>query len=166
MSSRLPIVEEPDEEAISRRTFLEYLGASLSVAGLAGCKPEAAEKIVPWSTAPPELIPGVPISYATSMELDGYAVGLLVFAREGRPIKIEGHPDHPSSIGAAGPFQQASLMDLYHPRRAQGVSKNRSPSTWNDLIRSFTTELGDGEGLCFLCEPTSSPLLASLFDRI
>jgi molybdopterin-containing oxidoreductase family iron-sulfur binding subunit len=166
MTSRLPILSTQDDDAVSRRTFLEYLGVTLSLAGLAGCKPEPAEKIVPWSHAPPELTPGVPLSYATAMELGGYAVGLLVQTREGRPIKIEGHPDHSASLGAAGPLQQASLMDLYQPTRSAGVLRNGHPAGWDALVETFTRDLGDGEGLCFLAEPTSSPLLESLFDRI
>src|SRR5579872_7022550 len=91
-----------DFDDLSRRGFLKALGASLALAGLDGCTRIPAEKILPYVNEPPELTPGVAVHYATSMVLDGYATGLIVEAHEGRPTKIEGNPDHPASLGAAG----------------------------------------------------------------
>jgi Fe-S-cluster-containing dehydrogenase component len=156
MHGRLPILD--------RRTFLGYSGASLALAGLGGCKPEPAEKIVPFSETPPELIPGIPTHYATSLELDGYGRGLLVQTREGRPIKVEGHPEHPINRGAAGPFEQASLMDLYDDGRAGGITKDGEPASWSALVSNFPK--GDGEGLCLLLEPTGSPSIATLLEAL
>ena len=85
---------------------------------LAGCTRDLPEKILPYSTRPREVTPGIPTFYATSMMLDGWATGLLVESHEGRPTKIEGNPDHPASLGATGLFHQASLFQLYDPQRA------------------------------------------------
>src|SRR5215470_4932083 len=50
----------------SRRRFLALMGASLALAGAAGCnvRPAAQRKIVPYTTQPDELTPGVPLYFA------------------------------------------------------------------------------------------------------
>ena len=101
MPQRLPFLErefppgasEPPTE-IPRRTMLTLLGASLSLAGLAGCR-RPVEKIVPYVTAPEESLPGIPEHYATTMPLGHSAFGLVVESHEGRPTKIEGNELHP-----------------------------------------------------------------------
>ncbi|HKO16241.1 MAG TPA: hypothetical protein VJU87_08375, partial [Gemmatimonadaceae bacterium] len=100
---------------LSRRSFVRLLGASVALAGLDACTRMPAEKILPYVTPPPELVPGVAQYYATSMVLDGFATGLVVEAHEGRPTKVEGNPDHPASLGAAGVREQASVLQLYDP---------------------------------------------------
>src|SRR5206468_882417 len=104
--------EFPDQasawlDPISRRKFLLLIGASLALAGVAGCaaRPPAG-KILPYVRQPEELIPGKPLFYATAMTLGGAAVGLLVESHEGRPTKIEGNPNHPASLGGTDAFAQ------------------------------------------------------------
>jgi MoCo/4Fe-4S cofactor protein with predicted Tat translocation signal len=43
----------------SRRSFLALMGASVALAGLAGCR-RRVEKVVPYVTQPEEVTPGVP----------------------------------------------------------------------------------------------------------
>jgi len=45
-------------KGMDRRKFLSLMGASMALAGLAGCR-RPVEKIIPYSTAPEEIIPGV-----------------------------------------------------------------------------------------------------------
>src|SRR4051812_9215575 len=81
---------------LSRREFLQRLGASLALAGLGGCTRRAADQIVP--SVVPDRAGGdgsTSLSFATAMPIEGYARGILVTARAGRPTKIEGNPDHP-----------------------------------------------------------------------
>ncbi|MEI6226664.1 MAG: TAT-variant-translocated molybdopterin oxidoreductase, partial [Deltaproteobacteria bacterium] len=84
--------EAPPE--MSRRSFMQILGASAALGGLAACQPPR-EKIVPFVHAPPEDRPGKKFHYATALALDGYATGLLVASADGRPVKVEGNPAHP-----------------------------------------------------------------------
>ena len=58
--------------------------------------------------APEEIIPGKPLFFATAVPIDGFACGVLVKSEMGRPIKIEGNPDHPASLGATDVFGQAA----------------------------------------------------------
>jgi molybdopterin-containing oxidoreductase family iron-sulfur binding subunit len=57
------------------------------------------------------------VFFATAMPMSGAGMGLLVESHEGRPTKIEGNPDHPSSRGATDLFAQASILGLYDPDR-------------------------------------------------
>src|SRR5262245_44273404 len=60
----------------SRRRFLQLMGASFALAGLQGCRRQPREHIVPYVEAPEDVIPGVPLTYASAMPLDGDAVGV------------------------------------------------------------------------------------------
>ena len=50
----------------SRRSFIKYMGASLALAGLTGCK-RPAEHIIPYGRAPEEVVPGRPQRFASAM---------------------------------------------------------------------------------------------------
>ena len=102
-------------DPVSRRGFLKLAGASLAMAGLAGCTKQPMEPIVPYVRQPEDLIPGKPKFYATSMPFGGYGIPLLVESHEFRPTKIEGNKEHPASLGASEIFSQASILNLYDP---------------------------------------------------
>src|SRR3569833_704067 len=108
-------------DELTRRDFLKLLGASIALAGLDGCTRIPAEKILPYVTQPPEVTPGVPLHYATSLVLDGYATGLVVVSHVGRPTMVEGIPDHPASLGAAGILEQTTKQQHNDPDRARAV---------------------------------------------
>jgi len=161
--------EPPD--GFTRRSFLQLVGASAALASLAACRPPR-HKILPY-VRPPEkaLLPGTPWHYATSLSLGGYATGLLVTSYDGRPTKVEGNPDHPASLGAAGSLEQAALLDLYDPRRARGFRKERTPLAYRSLLRELShlaaSHLADGGArLRFLTPATSSPVLRELRRQI
>ena len=153
-------------EGITRRTMLTLLGASMSMAGLASCR-RPVEKIVPYVNAPEEFIPGIPVYYATTMPLGHSAYGLLVESHEGRPTKIEGNPDHPSTMGSSNAVIQASILGLYDPDRSQSVWRGGEQAGWDDFaagwseIEQAALENG-GAGLAVLIRPFSSPTTARL----
>ncbi len=130
-----------------------------------------AANILPYADQP-ELTPGLPQYYATAMTVDGLATGLLVESHEGRPTKIEGNPQHPASLGAAGVLEQASVLQLYDPHRASRLRHGQQTATWSQLAAllappALATQLGaGGRGLFLLLEPTSSPLEAELIDAL
>ncbi|HEU4588273.1 MAG TPA: TAT-variant-translocated molybdopterin oxidoreductase, partial [Gemmatimonadales bacterium] len=158
-------------DGFTRRDFMTLLGASLALAGLSGCVNRPRQKILPYVSRPADVTPTVARHYATSMTLDGFATGLLVESHTGRPTKIEGNPDHPASLGAAGVFEQASVLGLYDPQRARSVRLGGRPSTWSALLAAIApAELrraaGErGAGLHLLLEPTASPFLLELLAR-
>jgi molybdopterin-containing oxidoreductase family iron-sulfur binding subunit len=164
-----PGAGEPD--GISRRAMLELCGASVALAGVlsgaTGCGQNKRDKLLPYTANPRDLTPGIPLRYATSLSLDGHATGVLVRVNDGRPSKIEGNPDHPASLGATGAFEEAAVLGLYDPQRPRGILHGGAPATWHGLLGALGRDRPDrGAGLRLLIEPTSSPLLASLLDRV
>src|SRR5690606_41200182 len=130
-------VDAPPAE-LDRRELMKLLGAGASLAGLggiAGCMQPPSEQILPRVEQPPEMVPGVPLSYATSMVLDGFATGLVVQTLEARPIRIEGNPDHPASLGATSAFEQASILDLYDPQRLPRATERGGPRAPEATLR-------------------------------
>src|SRR5207253_1523850 len=115
-------------DPVSRRNFLTLMGASLALAGVAGCSPRPASrrKIVPYTRRPEQITPGIPLFFATAFPMAGYATGVLVRSHEGRPVKVEGNPDHPSSLGGTDVFAQGSILDLYDPDRSKAAAHNGS----------------------------------------
>ena len=109
-------------DPVGRRGFLKLMGASLALAGVTACTRQPEETIVPYVRQPEELVPGKPLFFATAMPFAGSGVGLLVESHEGRPTKIEGNPDHPSSLGATDLFAQAAILGLYDPDRSQTIT--------------------------------------------
>ncbi|MEO5896600.1 MAG: TAT-variant-translocated molybdopterin oxidoreductase [Vicinamibacterales bacterium] len=153
-------------EGISRRDMISLLGASLSLAGLAGCR-RPVEEIVPYVNPPEEIIPGIPRHYATTMPFRRSAYGLIVESHEGRPTKIEGNPAHPSTLGASNSIVQASVLGLYDPDRSQSVLQQGAQKSWNDFVTAWgqlsAAHAADGgAGLAILSESFSSPTLARL----
>ena len=108
--------------SISRRAFMKLAGASLALAGLSACGGPPQEEILPYVHAPTDLVLGKPLFFATAITLGGFATGVLVESREGRPIKVEGNSQHPASLGATDVFAQASVLQLWDPDRSQAVN--------------------------------------------
>ena len=159
------------QEDLSRREFLYLMAAPLALAGLAGCSSAPPEKIVPYVNAPESLVPGRPLFFATAMQTPGYGVGLLVESREGRPIKVEGNPDHPASLGATDAFAQAQLMEFYDPFRAATITANGLPSDWQGLLTALALQRARlverrGYGLRILTGTVTSPTLAAQIEGV
>jgi molybdopterin-containing oxidoreductase family iron-sulfur binding subunit len=96
--------------------------------------------------------------------MDGFANSVLVTTRNGRPIKIEGNPQHPWTRGGTDVFGQASILDLYDPLRSQAVQYLSRVSTWeaarSALAPVFAQLKADqGQGLRLLTGPVTSPSL-------
>src|SRR5918996_3412125 len=123
-------------EGVTRREMMMLLGASLSMAGLAGCR-RPVEEIVPYVTAPEDVVPGIPRYYATTMPFRRSAYGLIVESHEGRPTKIEGNPAHPSTLGASSARIQGSVLGLYDPDRSQYVRLKGEGKSWNDFVAAW-----------------------------
>ena len=157
-----------------RRRVLQVMAASFAFGGLAGvgrAQASSEDQIVPYVRQPTGLTPTVPLSYASATLLDGIANGVLVTTIDGRPIKIEGNPDHPWSRGGTDLFGQASVLGLYDPDRSQAVQHLGGDSDWV----SFRTALAGpfaalrathGKGLRLLTGPVTSPTLIAQIARM
>jgi molybdopterin-containing oxidoreductase family iron-sulfur binding subunit len=157
-------------EGVTRRDMMMLLGASLSLAGLAGCR-RPVEEIVPYVTAPEEIVPGVPRYYATTMPFGRSAYGLIVESHEGRPTKVEGNPSHPTTLGASSSRIQASVLGLYDPDRSQSVTLKGARKSWNEFVTAWgqiseAHAADDGASLAVLSESFSSPTMSRLVSEL
>src|SRR5687768_7939977 len=157
-------------EGVTRREMMMLLGASLSLAGLAGCR-RPVEEIVPYVSPPEDVVPGIPRYYATTMPFRRSAYGLIVESHEGRPTKVEGNPSHPSTLGASSSRVQASVLGLYDPDRSQSVMQQGTRKSWSDFVTAWgqlseAHAADGGAGLAVLSESFSSPTLARLVSEL
>ena len=165
--------DEREDPETSRRTFLKVMGASAALAGISGCR-RPVETIVPYARKPQEIIGGIPNFFATAMPFGGVGRALLVQSYEGRPVKVEGNPEHPVSQGASDVFAQASVLQLYDPDRsrnvvyrdpARGASGAYGQADWSRFVAAAAALRGTPGRIAVLAEPTSSPTLLDLRAR-
>src|SRR2546426_5712113 len=159
------------DDSVDRRDFLKLMAASLAFAGLSGCGRTPEQYVVPYVKQPEGMVLGKPQFYATVMPFGADAIGLLVESHEGRPTKIEGNPDHPSSLGATNVFAQASVLNLYDPDRAQTPTKFGEIHTWADFQASAqaiasAVRLAGGAGFRILTGIVTSPTLAAQIQSV
>lgn len=157
-------------EGMARRELLELVGISMAMAA-GGCFRTPTEELVPYGERPVDVTPGVPLHYATSFELGGYGTGLVVQSWQGHPTKVEGNELHPASLGAASIFAQALTTQLYDPHRAKAYRHREKPISKRAFLRAQVDrarmlEKTEGEGLRFLLEPTASPTMRHLLERV
>jgi MoCo/4Fe-4S cofactor protein with predicted Tat translocation signal len=149
-----PLQSEDGQSGHARRDFLKLMGASLALTSF-GCVRRPAQTIIPYAKKPPEIQHGHPNFYASSF-VDGMeAFGILVTTRDGRPIKIDGNPDHPANMGTMSARAHADILRLYDPDRFTGAkrnlqNKNRTNretinAKWDDLDKNVVEQLNKGK---------------------
>jgi len=173
--SATPEFEAPLDPPTSpeRRHFLQITGASMALASASACRFEE-DKLLPFTQQPEGVLPGVPRYFMTAMDFKGAGVGLKVKSFDGRPIKIDGNPAHPDSLGATTAQHQAALLELYDPDRSQAFAKV-SGGSFADAsetdFRVFALEHfkalrgANGRGLAVLAGASSSQSLADMRAR-
>lgn len=164
--------EFPHRESIpdvDRRDAMKLMGASLALAGLAtsGCRslimPQM--KIVGAVQSPENRTTGIEQHFATTYSLSGDAVGLLVTSYEGRPVKIEGNPKHPASLGSVDAKALASILNLYDPDRLTTVQTRNDRDNWDNCLKALRKQLKDVGGVAILTEKVTSPTLAKSIEE-
>ncbi len=132
---------------VDRRDFLKSLGI-VGGALVVGCNTSAPEeKLHAYLSAPKAVVPGVAATYATVCRACPAGCGLWVKTREGKPIKLEGNPDHPLNQGKLCARGQAFVQSLYSPRRVQTpmvrVAGELRPASWNQALERAAEILGE-----------------------
>jgi molybdopterin-containing oxidoreductase family iron-sulfur binding subunit len=162
-------LEAPPPRGVDRRDFLKIVGFSFGGALLAGCQPAKVEKAIPFLIQPEEVTPGVSTWYATTCAGCSAGCGVLAKNRDGRPIKLEGNPDHPISNGGLCPVGQASLLGLYDSQRLAAPLLAGKPSTWNEVDAAVLETLrrirNDGGAVRILTGTVSSPTTKEYLHR-
>ena len=156
-------------DPVSRRGFLKVMGASMALAGLAGCTKQPDEPIYAYVKAPEDLILGKPNYFATAHPFVTGAVPVLVKSDQFRPIKIDGNPEHPYVQGKSDAFTQGTLLDLYDPDRSQRPLYRGEPREWAEFasaLRDKVSATRDGTGIYFLSATVTSPTLARQWKEV
>ncbi|HZF74754.1 MAG TPA: 4Fe-4S dicluster domain-containing protein [Acetobacteraceae bacterium] len=161
----LPRFEDLDTDP-GRRGVLRAAGASLALAAAAGCDVKPEEWGDPLHMRP-RGVAAEDATYATVLELDGIGRGVLVRTRAGHPVKVEGNPDHPGSLGATDVFLEAAPLSLHDPARSRQVRlAGRVPRGAAATAPDAAIAALRGEGLRILTGPVTSPTIARLIAAV
>lgn len=156
---------------MDRRSALKFLGVNMAALGLVGCEPPPEEEVIPYVDRPEEVVPGVPAHYATTLDLAGYANGVVGEVHEGRPTFVRGNPDDPASRGASTPMIHAAVYDLYDPDRATSIREGGEVSTRDRFLAAADTmrnamQRDGGRGFRLLTGRVTSPSLGRMIETL
>src|SRR5271157_3739847 len=154
---------------LDRRDFLKLVGVGAGAAAAAGCS-DPVEKLIPYVIQPEVITPGIPVYYASTCRECSAACGLHVKTREGRPIKLEGNPEHPVNKGSLCARGQAGIGRTYHPDRfpgpmLRGSDGKLAPISWKDATELLATKLRGGAGNAYLLGSDPGPTASGLLDK-
>ena len=153
---------------LSRRRFLETAGFTLSLTALHGCSRPDPELALPLLLQPEGVIPGKLQTYASTCAGCPAGCGLLVGVRDGRPLKMEGMPEHPLSHGGLCAVGQALPLGLYDRQRLQQPLHDGQPTDWKSADEQITktlNEIADSGGTVrFVTSTVTGPTLQTSID--
>ena len=159
---------QPKSHAINRRRFLEATGFTLSFAAMQGCGRTPTETALPFVNHPEGAIPGRSLSYASTCGGCPAGCGLLASVRDGRPLKMEGMPEHPLSQGGLCAVGQALPLGLYDSHRLGHPLRDGKPAEWDDVDAAISQALDsveqEGGAVRFVTSTVTSPTLRASID--
>jgi len=153
-----------------RRDFLKLAGFSLAALTVPGCGRAPEHEAVPFLEKPEELTPGRTTYYATLCQACSAGCGLLASYRDGRPIKLEGSPEHPLSGGTTCARGQAHVLSLYDSRRLKAPRAAGAASTWDAVDAAITQRLKtvreNGGAVRVLTGTVTGPTVQAAIDEL
>ncbi len=174
-ASSTPQVRSEQEHEVTpfngwnRRDFLRAAGFSIAGAVLASCERAPITKALPYVNQPDGIIVGQAKYFASTCTACSANCGILVKCRDGRPIKLEGNPEHPISRGGLCAVGQASILSLYDSHRLQQPLIKEKVEDWPTLDRALLQELAtirdQGKAIRFLTGNITSPTTQQLIDE-
>ena len=161
--SDLPSVEDAKLTAgFTRRSFLKTSGFSFA-AFMVACSKTPVQKAIPFLIQPEEVLPGKAIWYASTSFACDAGCAVHVKNRDGRPIKLEGNPNHPMTQGGLCAQCQASLIELYDSKRILVPQLNGNKSDWKTVDKTVVKHLRKvrdaGKEIIILTGTVNSPSL-------
>jgi molybdopterin-containing oxidoreductase family iron-sulfur binding subunit len=152
-----------------RRDFLKATGFTLGVAFATGCSRAPIQRAVPLLSQPEEIVPGRSFFYASTCAGCSAGCGLLAKVRDGRPIKLEGNPQHPVSRGGLCATGQANILGLYDSHRLQHPLNEGKKSSWAEVDSEIVAELANIRGnrgaVRFLSGTITSPTVRAAIQE-
>lgn len=158
----------------SRRKFLALLSASAAVAASGCANLKEKGELIPYNRKPEEVTIGNPTYYASTCTGCSSACGILIKTIEGRPIKVDGNPDHPVSKGKVCAAAQASVMNLYDPERLQNPVERPGKSgsnviAWAEaddkIISQLKSIASSGKEIAVVSNTITSPTFKKLLGE-
>ncbi|HEX3990501.1 MAG TPA: 4Fe-4S ferredoxin, partial [Acetobacteraceae bacterium] len=155
--------------ALNRRQALSLLASGIAT-GLAACS-KPTDPIIPYVSMPEGLVPGGKLKFATTLPLSGFGRGVIVTSIDGRPIKVDGNPRHPASLGATDVFAEAAVLSLYDPDRSRTILNDGAISSQDAFKLALQLQLqqlhkSGGEGFRLLTGRVTSPTLLRQIDDL
>lgn len=148
-----------------RRDFLRAAGFAFAGAALSGCSRAPVEHAIPLLRQQEGLTPGRAYSYAAVCDGCSASCGLLARCRDGRPIKLEGNPEHPVSRGGLCAVGQASVLGLYDSLRLQQPLASGKKAAWAEvdgaILKALDTLRKEKRAVRVLTQTITSPTLAA-----
>lgn len=154
---------------VDRRKFLGLMAAGAALAGT-GCYNYRDEgEVLPYNNMDERTIPGVATYYASTLQYNGASHGVLVKSRTGRPIKIDGNPQHPVNQGKVPAAIQAATAALYDPERLTGPTCGGQPVEWDvataDLQSKLEAATDEEKKILVISNSILSPSKAKLLKQ-
>jgi len=152
----------------SRREFLKAAGFTFAGALVGGCQRAPEQEAIPPLSQPEDIVAGRPSYYASTCDACRAGCGMLVKSYDGRPIKLEGNPEHPLSRGGLCAAGQAALLGLYDRLRLQHPSREGQENSWEEIDRDIRDRLHDLRGrggLRVLTGTVTSPTIQASVTR-
>ncbi|MBP1626798.1 MAG: molybdopterin oxidoreductase, iron-sulfur binding subunit [Holophagaceae bacterium] len=152
---------EAPRPGVSRRNFLQLMGASAALAATVACDRKGVP-LVPYTRRPTEVVPGVSNLYASTFSEAGRAYPVLVRTREGRPIHVSGH-----DLGGKAPLRAtADLLGLYDPDRLRGPLADGKAIAWDKAMERLGQECRSGKPLLLVTGASASPTRLHLLREL
>jgi Fe-S-cluster-containing dehydrogenase component/anaerobic selenocysteine-containing dehydrogenase len=166
---------DPDTlSPLSRKQFLALMAASAAFAATGCTNYRDKGEIVPYSRKPEEVTPGKANLYASTCTACPQSCGILVKTREGRPVKLDGNPDHPVNRGRSCATGQAAILNLYDPARLRAPHTGAAASgtgdvSWDTIDSEASRQLAacirDGKQIVLMTAPVTSPTALKLIQE-
>lgn len=153
---------------MSRRSALKMLmGASAALAfGVTGCERKPRRKIISRVSSPEFSQPAKVLYYSSTWSEGPFPYGLLIRTVDGRPIKIEGNPDHPVNAGSSSSAMQATLLSLYDPDRLRGpMARGGKAIDWKSADARIVEALRGAKRVVIITRSTLGPSERALMAR-
>jgi molybdopterin-containing oxidoreductase family iron-sulfur binding subunit len=156
----------------TRRDFFSVMGLSAAAAGLAACTRAPVTKVVPYLNKPEEVTPGTANWYASACGGCAAQCGVLYKSRDGRPVKVEGNPEHPVSQGGLCAVGQGTVLSLYDASRARGPLAAGKATSWADLDKTVLAAFakaqasGGAKGVRVLARTQSGPSFDAALGKL
>jgi len=151
----------PEEPGVGRREFMRLAGFTVGATAVLGCSRGVEHGVMPYLIRPEEVTPGRPYWYASVCGACPAGCGILAKNRDGRPIKLEGNPDHPLSAGGLCAMGQGSVLGLYDSQRLRNPLRDGQASTWSQVDQEMKDTLASlrasGGRVRFLTDSGTGP---------